>query len=70
MEDYDAICDYLLSGEYPTGFSKNQKRVLRRKCQVTIFSCLGIYVIANTLWRQLNLWQKIYKLISPGTLWS
>ena len=31
MEDYEAVCDYLLRGTYPTGFSKNQRRVLRRK---------------------------------------
>ena len=32
MEDYEEIYDFLSYGTYPTGFSKNQKRALRRKC--------------------------------------
>ena len=32
MEDYEAVYAYLNSGTYPTGFSKNQRRALRRKC--------------------------------------
>ena len=31
MEDYEEIYDFLSYGTYPTGFSKNQKRALRRK---------------------------------------
>ena len=32
MDDYEAVCDYLQYEKYPNGFSKNQRRVLRRKC--------------------------------------
>ena len=32
MEDYEVVYAYLNSGTYPTGFSKNQRRALRRKC--------------------------------------
>ena len=32
MEDYEEIYDFLSYGTYPTGFSKNQKRALRKKC--------------------------------------
>ena len=31
--DYDNIYEFLLYHRYPTGFSKNQKRILRRKSQ-------------------------------------
>ncbi len=30
MEDYEEIHQFLIFHRYPTGFSKNQKRVLRR----------------------------------------
>ncbi len=33
MENYDNIYDFLYSGIYPDCFSKNQKRVLRRKAK-------------------------------------
>ena len=32
MDDYNAVYDYLNSGTYPTGFSKNQRSVRRRRC--------------------------------------
>ncbi len=33
MEDYEEIYQFLIFHRYPTGFSKNQKRVLRRRSQ-------------------------------------
>ena len=33
MGDYNDIFTYLESKEYPNGFSKNQKRVMRRRCK-------------------------------------
>ena len=33
MEEYDEVYEFLNFQRYPTGFSKNQKRVLRRKSQ-------------------------------------
>ena len=32
-EEYRHVYNFLVSHCYPTGFSKNQKRILRRKCQ-------------------------------------
>ncbi len=32
-EEYDAVFHFLRSGEYPAGFSKNEKRALRRKAK-------------------------------------
>ena len=32
MDDYEAVYGYLSVGEYPTGFTKNQRRVLRGRC--------------------------------------
>ena len=32
MEGYDKIYEFLSCGTYPEDFSKNQKRILRRKC--------------------------------------
>ena len=32
MEDYDVVYDYLMKAAYPSGCSKNQRRVLRRRC--------------------------------------
>ncbi len=33
MEDYEELYQFLIFHRYPTGFSKNQKRVLRRRSQ-------------------------------------
>ena len=32
-EDYEAVFQFLRCGQYPTSFSKNAKRVLRRKAK-------------------------------------
>ena len=32
MEDYDIVYDYLMKAAYPSGCSKNQRRVMRRRC--------------------------------------
>ncbi len=32
-EEYDAVFHFLRSGQYPAGFSKNEKRALRRKAK-------------------------------------
>ena len=32
-EEYRHVYEFIANHSYPTGFSKNQKRVLRRKCQ-------------------------------------
>ena len=33
MNDYEELYHFCSTGTYPTGFSKNEKRALRRKCQ-------------------------------------
>ena len=33
MEDYDALYEFLESHQYPTGYTKNRKRSLKRKAQ-------------------------------------
>ena len=32
-EEYRQVYQFIANHSYPTGFAKNQKRVLRRKCQ-------------------------------------
>ena len=48
MDDYDAVYDYLNSGTYPTGFSKNQRRVLRRRCLEHFRVQSGIFYYSST----------------------
>ena len=48
MEDYEEIYDFLSYGTYPTDFSKNQKRALRRKCND--YPSPRHYPLANSVW--------------------
>lgn len=45
MDDYDAVYDYL---NYPTVFSKNQRRVLRRRCLEHFLVQSGVLYYSNT----------------------
>ena len=42
MEDYDAVYEFLESHQYPPGYTKNQKRYLRRKAQEHFQTTNGI----------------------------
>ena len=42
MENYDEMYEFLYSGKYPENFTKNQKRVLRRKSKDNFKVC-GIF---------------------------
>ena len=42
MEDYDAVYKFLESHQYPPGYTKNQKRCLRRKAQEHFQTTNGI----------------------------
>ena len=46
-EEYRHVYEFIANHTYPTGFSKNQKRVLRRKCQerFCIRSALGFSIM-------------------------
>ena len=53
-EEYRQVYQFIVNHSYPTGFSKNQKRVLRRKCQerFCIRSGLLYYAGEDKKWRQ------------------
>ena len=48
MDDYNAVYDYFNSGTYPTCFSKNQLRVLRRRCLEHFLVQSGVLYYSNT----------------------
>ena len=53
-EEYRQVYDFIANHSYPTGFSKNQKRVLRRKCQERFCVRRGLlyYACDDQNWRQ------------------
>ena len=42
-EEYRHVYDFIGNHSYPTGFSKNEKRILRRKCQEHF--CVSLHVV-------------------------
>ena len=53
-EEYRRIYEFLVNHSYPTGFSKNQKRILRIKCQQRFRFRSGLldYACEDQKWRQ------------------
>jgi hypothetical protein len=53
-EEYRQVYEFIANHKYPTGFSKNQKRILRRKCQDSFCIRSGLlhYVGDDKKWRQ------------------
>ena len=50
MDDYEELYYFCSKQTYPTGFSKNQKRALRRKCQGKFKAERGcLYYSANKI---------------------
>ena len=51
-EEYRHVYEFIANHSYPTGFSKNQKRILRRKCQerFCIRSGLLYYACKDQKW--------------------
>ena len=65
MEDYDIVYDYLMKAAYPSGCSKNQRRVLRRRC-IDHFKVSGgiLYYSKTTSGTDKRDWRNVVKTVA------
>ncbi len=63
MEDYDEVYGYLANDTYPSGYNKNQRRVLRRKCLSHFKASGGILYYSKTTSGERN-WRVVVKTVA------
>lgn len=61
MEDYEIVYDYLNAGSYPSNWSKNDKRILRRRCANNFKISKGVLYYSTKKGGTRNDWRIVVK---------